>query len=108
MKSINFGAFAEPLIHKNLWNLIKFSHENGIVDSRVITNGLLLNRFTEEIFASGLINLFVSIDANSPETYTKIRGKGFQKVKQNVIDLVEEKKRRNSFFPIIRVSWVDM
>lgn len=108
LKSINFGAFAEPLIHKNLWNLIKFSHENGIVDSRVITNGLLLNRFTEEIFASGLINLFVSIDANSPETYTKIRGKGFQKVRQNVIDLAEEKKRRNSFFPIIRVSWVDM
>ncbi len=108
LKSINFGAFAEPLIHKGLWNLIKNSHENGVVDSRVITNGLLLHKYINEVFSSGLINLFVSLDAHSSETYSKIRGKGYDRVRQNLLEVVQAKKDRGSFFPIIRVSWVDM
>ena len=106
--SLNFGAFSEPLIHKDLWDLIKFSHSNGIVDTRVITNGLLLNRWKNEIFESGLVNLFISIDAFTDTTYQKIRGKGFDKVISNTLEIIAERKLRNASLPIIRVSWVDM
>ena len=108
LKSINFGAFSEPLINKRLWELIHFSHSCGLVDSRVITNGLLLDKYVEEVFSSGLVNLFISIDANSEETYSKIRGKGFKKVLQNLELVIGERERRNLLLPIIRVSFVDM
>lgn len=106
--SLNFGAFSEPLIHKDLWDLIKFSHSKGIVDTRIITNGLLLNRWKNEIFDSGLVNLFISIDAFTDATYRKIRGKGFDKVISNTLEIIAERELRKSALPIIRVSWVDM
>ncbi len=108
LKSVNFGAFAEPLIHKGLWDFIAYCHEVGIIDTRVITNGLLLDKYVEEIFSSGLINLFVSLDGHSEETYGKIRGKGYNKIKTNLLALIDEKKIRKSSLPVIRVSWVDM
>jgi len=106
--SLNFGAFSEPLIHKDLWNLIRFSHSKGIIDTRIITNGLLLNRWKNEIFESGLVNLFVSIDAFTEDTYQQIRGKGFNKVVANLLEVIKERELRASALPIIRVSWVDM
>jgi len=106
--SLNFGAFSEPLIHRDLWDLIEFSHSKGIIDTRVITNGLLLNRWKNEIFDSGLVNLYISIDAFTDATYEKIRGKGFNKVISNTLEIIAERKLRNSALPIIRVSWVDM
>ncbi len=108
VKSLNFGAYSEPLIHKDLWDLIKFSHELGVVDTRVITNGLLLNRWKNQIFDSGLVNLFVSLDAHSEETYAKIRGKGYSKVKASLLEIIQEREHRGTLLPIIRVSWVDM
>jgi radical SAM protein with 4Fe4S-binding SPASM domain len=108
VRSLNFGAFSEPLIHSDLWELIEFAHSSGIVDTRVITNGLLLNRWKNQIFDSGLVNLFISLDAFTESTYEKIRGKGFNKVIANTLEIIEERKRRNSKLPIIRVSWVDM
>jgi radical SAM protein with 4Fe4S-binding SPASM domain len=106
--SLNFGAFSEPLIHRDLWDLIQFSHSQGIIDTRVITNGLLLNRWKNEIFESGLVNLFISVDAFTENTYQQIRGKGFNKVIENILAIVKERELRGSSLPIIRVSWVDM
>jgi len=108
LKSVNFGAFSEPLIHKGLWELIQDCHKNGLVDSRVISNGLLLNKCSSQVFESGLRNLFISIDAHSPETYLNIRGRGYEKVLQNLHDFLIEKKRRNALLPIVRVSFVEM
>lgn len=108
VSSLNFGAFSEPLIHKDLWEVISFAHSQGVVDTRVITNGLLLDRWKNQVFESGLINLFISLDAFSETTYEKIRGKGFKKVIANTLEIIKEKESRNSSLPIIRVSWVDM
>lgn len=106
--SVNLGAFAEPLLHKDVFKMVAYAHEKGVVDSRVITNGLLLGRFTDEIFGSGLVNLYVSLDAFSEETYKAIRGSGFQRVKSNLQRVLAERKARESVLPIIRVSFVDM
>ena len=106
--SINLGAFAEPLLYQRVFKMIKYAHEKGIIDSRLITNGLLINGYIDEIFDCGLVNLYVSLDAFSEETYFEMRGKGFNIVKENILKVIEEKKRRNTILPIIRVSFLDM
>ena len=108
MLSINLGAFAEPLLNKRVFEMIKYAHDKGVIDSRLITNGLLINKYIDEVFTSGLVNLFFSVDAFSEERYFEIRGKGFNVVKENILNIIEEKKRRNTIFPIIRVSFIDM
>ncbi len=104
--SVNF-SFGEPLLYKGLFNTVKrFHEEGGVVDSRVITNGLLLHRHMEELFDSGLVNLFVSLDAFSKATYNRQRGYGYKKVVDNLLGVVEEKKLRGAVLPMIRVSFV--
>ena len=106
--SINLGAFAEPLLNKKVFEMIKYAHDKGVIDSRLITNGLLISNYVDEIFDCGLVNLYVSLDAYREETYFEIRGKGFNIVKKNILNIIEEKKRRNAILPIIRVSFIDM
>ena len=106
--SINFGAFSEPLVSRHLWSLVNLAHASGFVDSRIITNGLLLEQHLDNIFASELRNVFVSIDAATEGTYEGIRGKGFAKVQGNVRRLVDERERRGTLLPVIRVSFVEM
>jgi radical SAM protein with 4Fe4S-binding SPASM domain len=108
LRSINLGAFAEPLIHKRVFDMVKYAHEKGIIDTRIITNGLLLHNNIDKIFDSGLVNLFVSLDAFKPETYELIRGKGFERINKSLNLILDERKSRNSVLPIIRVSIVDM
>jgi radical SAM protein with 4Fe4S-binding SPASM domain len=105
--SVNFGAFAEPLIYKNIFSIVKRFHESGVIDSRIITNGLLLNKFHNEIFESNLVNLYVSLDAFNQKTYFNQRGKGFELVVKNLLDFIEKKKKLNKILPIIRVSFVE-
>lgn len=104
--SINI-AFGEPLIYKGVFEVVRRFHQAGVVDSRLVTNGLLLNRFIDEVFASGLVNLYVSIDAFSAETYGKLRGKGYERVVENMNLLLDEKRKRGSLLPITRVSFVE-
>lgn len=105
--SVNFGAFAEPLLFKKLFVIIKKFISSGVVDTRIITNGLLLNKYIDEIFDSKLLNLYISLDAFSEEVYSKQRGVGYKKVISNVLKILDEKKIRNSVFPITRVSFVE-
>ena len=108
LMSVNLGAFGEPLLHKDVFRMVNYAHQLEIIDSRIITNGLLLHRFTEDIFTSGLVNLFVSLDAFYPETYYKVRGSGFEQIKSNLLNFIAEKERRKSMLPIVRVSFVKM
>lgn len=108
LNSVNFGAFAEPLVYKELFNLVRYAMNAGIVDTRVITNGLLLARHVEAVFDSGLVHLFVSLDAAKESTYQKIRGHGFAKAVSGLEAVIAEKQRRGSILPIIRVSFVDL
>lgn len=104
--SINLGAFAEPLINKNVFAVVEGFHAAGVVDSRIITNGLLLDRYTDAVFASGLVQLFVSIDAFRSETYTRQRGPGYERVVANLLGFLAERRRRGAVLPVVRVSFV--
>lgn len=108
LRSVNLGAFAEPLIHKNCFDMVEYARQKGIIDTRLITNGLLLKRHISNVFESGLVNLFVSLDAFYPETYKRIRGHGFELAKDSILAVLAERERRGQVLPIVRVSMVDM
>jgi radical SAM protein with 4Fe4S-binding SPASM domain len=108
LASVNLGAFAEPLLNPEVFRMVAYAHKRGVVDTRLITNGLLLDRFIDQVFGSGLVHLFVSLDAHTEDTYSRIRGRGFTKVQANLQILLEEKRRRDSVLPIVRVSFLEM
>jgi radical SAM protein with 4Fe4S-binding SPASM domain len=104
--SINL-AYGEPLIDRRAFEVVKKFHKNGVVDSRIITNGVLLERYIDEIFDSGLVNLYVSLDAVSKEVYKLQRGQFFDKVIKGLELVLAEKAKRKSVLPITRVSFIE-
>jgi radical SAM protein with 4Fe4S-binding SPASM domain len=104
--SVNFGGFAEPFIHKDWVRFVEAAHEIGMVDTRLITNGLLLENNYQRILDSNLRNLYVSIDADSQSTYERIRGAGFKKILSSLDRFLTLRKEQERETPVVRVSFV--
>ena len=90
----SFGSVSKCiLLTKIFFKIVKKFTNIGVVDSRLITNALLLDKFGNQIFESGLVNLYISIDAFSEKTYQMQRGPGYKKVINNVLNFLKKKKK---------------
>jgi MoaA/NifB/PqqE/SkfB family radical SAM enzyme len=91
---IDFMNWGEPLLNKDLWDMIAQAKRHRI-DTMVSTN---LNALTEgdeeELVSCGLDRLVLSIDGLCQETYEKYRvGGDYAKVTANLRRIVEARRR---------------
>jgi len=74
VKEIMLSGFGEPLLNNELCEMIKYAKSKGI-RVQTTTNMILIDyQKAKDILASGLDELFVSIDSPCPEIYHKLRG----------------------------------
>jgi radical SAM protein with 4Fe4S-binding SPASM domain len=108
LPSIILGSGTEFLFSKDAAAVIRMVADSGIMDVFLRTNGLLLTReMTDLILDSKITRVFISLDAASPETYRRVRGRdALGLIEKNIGYLLEERARRRSFLPIVRVSFV--
>jgi MoaA/NifB/PqqE/SkfB family radical SAM enzyme len=80
------------------------------VSSRVVTNGLMLTPETNRMIVDrGLKTLYISLDATDPQTYQAIRGVDrFERIKENIRDLVAYKEEKGASSPRLSLSFVAM
>jgi radical SAM protein with 4Fe4S-binding SPASM domain len=101
----------EPLIHKDLGKIISYAKKSGTALSvETTTNAALLTKEKAiEIIESGLDVLRVSVEHVNSEGYKRITQNfsDYNKIKENVKFLFEEKTRRGSG-PAIKVKIVDV
>ncbi|MFW5500408.1 MULTISPECIES: radical SAM/SPASM domain-containing protein [unclassified Maridesulfovibrio] len=102
-------SIGEPLLtKKELYAGISHAAKAGVVDIILTTNGLLLDKeCTERLLASELTRLHVSIDATTADTYSQIRGKGFDRVVSNLEYFLKRREEEKKKLPIVRVSFVE-
>lgn len=75
-KRICFHMNGEPLLYKELPQLVKYSKELGYEYSFITTNGSVASEeLLIELFEAGLDSIKFSINAGTKETYKKIHGK---------------------------------
>ena len=93
-------GIGEPLLNKNLPEMIRFAKAQG---SWVLfnSNGTLLNRaWQDTLIDSGLDELRISMDAATPETFEKIRGAPtFPRIIENLRRFVARKAERGVAHP---------
>jgi len=108
MPSITFSHGGEPLMRKDLPDLILKAKEANIIDRMFHTNGMLLTGdISKKLIENGLTKINFSLDAASRETYKKLRiGGNYEKVISNIRVFLEEKKARGKSYPRVRVSFV--
>ncbi|KZX17424.1 cyclic pyranopterin monophosphate synthase [Methanobrevibacter filiformis] len=69
----------EPLIRKDIVDIIKKTGTLNFKDISITTNGILLNQYAQDLKDAGLNRVNVSFDTLNPKTYKKITTKNFLK-----------------------------
>jgi radical SAM protein with 4Fe4S-binding SPASM domain len=106
--SMFFGSGSELFLHKNGMQALEYATSKGIMDVFICSNGELMTPdITDRIIAAGVTRANISLDAATPETFAKVRGKGYEKILENLDYLIARKKELNRRLPILRVSFVN-
>ncbi|HHB76971.1 MAG TPA: GTP 3',8-cyclase MoaA [Desulfobulbus sp.] len=65
----------EPLVRHNIMHFISnLASVQGIDDIRITTNGVLLEKYAQRLFAAGVTKINISLDTLKPERFTEITG----------------------------------
>ncbi len=110
---------SEPLLFKNINQVLNRAKEANIMDIFLFTNGVLLNeKNTEMILNSAVSRLFVSIDGLSEETYNKVRvpvskrlresNDRLSKLEKNIRYFMDQRDKKNLSLPLVRTSFVSL
>ncbi|MGL1862861.1 MAG: radical SAM protein [Pseudodesulfovibrio sp.] len=102
-----FGGGSEPMLNKNIGEMIQYAVDGGVMDVMLGTNGSLLTKeFIDRAIDTGLTRLMISLDASTPETYKKIRGGDLVHIEKMLRYAYEQREKKGLKLPIIRVSFV--
>jgi radical SAM protein with 4Fe4S-binding SPASM domain len=101
------GMGSEALIYKGAQDAIKRIRDSGVMDVFLGTNGVLLNKqLCNFLVEQRVARIEVSLDAATPETFKKIRGKDeLLRIEANLEILIQAKKDANSKLPVIRLCF---
>lgn len=94
------SGWGEPTFHKNFSELIEITSQRFRIG--LLTNGLLLGQYAEEIVSKGVEKVVISVDSLDPEKYEDIRiGSELEQLLKAIKQLREEKRRQRSRYPSI-------
>ncbi|MGJ3258672.1 MAG: radical SAM protein [Rhodospirillales bacterium] len=101
------GMGSEALIYKGARDAIEAIREAGVMDLFLGTNGVLLTEeLCEFLVEQRVARIEVSLDAATPETYRKIRGKDeLLRIEDNLERLIQARERAGSKLPVIRLCF---
>jgi radical SAM protein with 4Fe4S-binding SPASM domain len=107
MPALVIGLGSEPLIFKGATDVLKAAVDADVMDIFLGTNGVLMNeRISGFLVENQISRVEISLDAATPETYKKVRGKNeLEKIEANIHKLLEIKRRHNSDLPIVRLCF---
>ena len=107
VKEIHLSGGGEPLMHDNIFDIMKEIKKQGIRGS-IVTNGSLFNeKAIEELVLAKWDNVLYSLDGPNAETHDFLRKKGvFEKVIQSIKLFNFYKKKHNIEEPTIELCLV--
>ncbi|MBK8970217.1 MAG: radical SAM protein [Hahellaceae bacterium] len=100
-------TWGEPLLNKDIYDIIQYAKDKNIY-VMVSTNATMLNEANcERLVDSGIDYVMTAVDGLSSETYKKYRvGGDYQKVINNVQNLLMVKKRKHSSAPFVEWQFI--
>ena len=101
----------EPFLIKNLHEYIEYAHKKGFIDIILNNNGSALTKKRgAQILDSGLTRLRFSLDAFTPETYSKVRVGSIplERVIKNIETFLELREKGGYKLPLVGVSFCKM
>ena len=108
--SLSPQGYNEPFLIKNLHEYISYAHKKGFIDIMLNNNGsAITKKRSQQLLDLGITRLRFSLDATTPETYSKVRvGSIHLDRVKNIFDFLELKEKGNYKLPIVGVSFCKM
>jgi radical SAM protein with 4Fe4S-binding SPASM domain len=99
---ISLVGLGEPLLHPEIFTMIRFAKENGLEVSIIDNFTLIDQKKSLELIESGLDYLYVSFDNTSKEAFEKRRtGACFEKVVENIKLFIKTRNELNVKKPVL-------
>lgn len=107
LPALQIAGGGEPLVYKRADEVMRLARRADIMDVFLCTNGVLLDEaMCDFVIRERVARVVVSMDAATPETYTRIRGKNeLARIEANVRRLVAMRRERGARLPLVRVSF---
>lgn len=108
--SVKYNYLGEPLMNKQIVEMVAYAKQAGVLDVMFNTNAALLTEdISRALVASGLDKLFFSFDSPEPQRYESIRvGAKYDQVLTNIKNFMRIREEMDSIKPFTRVSMVLM
>lgn len=97
LESLVFSGWGEPFLNPDLFKMVRAVHRYNGASTEVVTNGLHLADRQDEILASPLRVLVISINGHKPSMYSAMTGmnaQNFITVRDNVKALIRKRNQR--------------
>lgn len=106
--SIKLNWRGEPALHPQLVEITAYAKEAGIKEIQINTNGFLYDeQKIRDLILAGIDRVIFSLDATTPEVYSKIRiGGDYNQVVNNIKTFSQIRKELKRKKPYIRVQMV--
>lgn len=100
----------EPLINKDVPQMVKYAKERGVLDIYFNTNGMLLTEeMSRELILAHLDRISISIDGTNAEEYESVRiGAKLDTVLKNIQTLKRLREEYQVTYPKIRIQTVKL
>jgi MoaA/NifB/PqqE/SkfB family radical SAM enzyme len=111
VKHLTFSGWGEPLVNPDVFKMVFLAHTSRKAHCHLITNGLLLEARMEEILASPLRKLTISLNGFSPKSYERLTGmdgQNFEAIQKQTRLLLKQKQLQNQLLPIWLSVLVDV
>lgn len=98
----------EPLLHKQIVEMVAYAKQKGVLDIYFNTNGMLLSaKKSRELIEAGLDRISISIEGVDAAAYEQARvGAKFDIVRRNIESLKEQRDLLGVSHPKIRIQTV--
>ncbi|MEK7680639.1 MAG: radical SAM protein [Patescibacteria group bacterium] len=105
IKVIRFVGIGEPLLHKDIVEMVRYTAEKEIANTiEILTNASLLTpQMSDALISAGLNRLVVSLQGTSKEKYQEVCGAdiNFEKFIGNLKYFYEHKGKAQMYFKIV-------
>jgi molybdenum cofactor biosynthesis enzyme MoaA len=106
---VRLHSLGEPMLNPNLPQMAAYAHAKGIYTNFHTNGHFLTERSIIALLTSGIDEINIALDGMSQETYTRYRiGGSFERVRNGVLALCDERRRLNLTRPRINLQFLVM
>lgn len=99
IKVVRYSYRGDATLNKDFVKMIHYAYLKGF-KTDLSTNGMLIDKYIEELVNSGLDRIIFAIDGATQESQSKYRiGSDLEKIKTNIKKLVEARENSKKKFP---------